>query len=142
MRSITIGTFHSICLSFLQKHKAAALIDEFDALSIADELLAEQKAKLSARRFLQDVSRVKNGLSPESKDFPYSSSSFIANASKKRACWILMTFCWEALKEWEHADSRDKRPFTHLLVDEFQDVNHIQYQLIRSWSSAEKVFLS
>ena len=38
----------------------------------------------------------------------------------------------EALK----LDTTGQRRFRHLLVDEFQDVNDVQYQLVRAWSRA------
>lgn len=31
-------------------------------------------------------------------------------------------------------DTAGQRRFTHLLVDEFQDVSQIQYELVRAWS--------
>ena len=138
VRAMNIGTFHSICLSFLQKRRDVALIDEFDALAIASELLLEQKAKLSARRFLQDVSRVKNGLEPEAADFPLGLYELYCRRLKENGVLDFDDLLLVTLKEWGGAGAKEKLRFSHLLVDEFQDINRIQYQLIRAWNEGGK----
>ena len=43
-----------------------------------------------------------------------------------------------------HALERDtagQRRFTHLLVDEFQDINDVQYRLVKKWSSGKESLL-
>ena len=34
-----------------------------------------------------------------------------------------------------------RRPFSHLLVDEFQDVNALQYELVLQWSREGSLFV-
>ena len=39
-------------------------------------------------------------------------------------------------------DAAGQRCFRHLLVDEFQDINDVQYQLVRAWSrGGESLFV-
>ena len=67
-RAIQIGTFHSVCMKFLASEKDAetgVLLDEYDCLSLAEEVLREyepapSEKKPGARSLLQKVSAVKN----------------------------------------------------------------------------------
>ena len=129
--AMQIGTFHSICLKLLGN---VTLADESDALTIAGEVLAETESKLTPRQLLQQVSRSKNALAAEEP------------LSEEAACYCrrlkalgLLDFddlLTEALRI--QGEKAPGKAFSYLLVDEFQDVNDLQYRLLTAWSRGGK----
>ncbi|MDY3618361.1 UvrD-helicase domain-containing protein [Agathobaculum sp.] len=128
---MTIGTFHAICLDLL---KGARLIGPGEALTVAAETLRETGGKGSAKGLLQAVSRVKNGASLEAAGLD--NARYEAYCARLRALGMLDfdDLLSEALK----LDPTGRKQFTHLLVDEFQDINNTQYELVRAWSRGGK----
>ena len=124
---MTIGTFHAICLKLLGDVR---LISPGEALTIAEQVLRESGRKGGGKSLLQAVSRVKNGVSPE--DAGLDAELYEAYQARLQDLGALDfdDLLTEALK----LDATGRRCFRHLLVDEFQDINDIQYQLVRSWS--------
>ncbi len=127
IRGITVGTFHSICLALLGE---VSLISEPDAIELAAQVIEAQGLSLSPRRFLQEVSRIKNGFTvqpPVLDEAPFQQyQSLLAQRQ-------LLDFDDLLLQALADAPGSFRR-FTHLLIDEFQDINDLQYQLIRKWS--------
>lgn len=132
---MTIGTFHSICLKLLGN---VHLISEGEAMTIAESFLRREGRKESPRKFLQEVSRYKNRMPLEDGEIDEE---------------LICSFC-SILKEKEVLDFDDlllqalslqtgcQKNFRYLLVDEFQDINPVQYELIRAWSSqSESLFV-
>lgn len=130
VKSMTIGTFHAICLNLLGEVRLAG---EQEALEMAAQVLREQDSRLHPQAFLRAVSLVKNGKSTE-------------EAKLDEA--LLGAYC-ESMREAELLDFDDLlvkaleqqaagKQFTYLLVDEFQDINEVQYRLVRQWSAAGK----
>lgn len=124
---ITIGTFHSICLNMLS---GAHLISEGEALDIADELLRSSGRKLSAKSFINAVSKVKNGVNIE--DSGIDAELYDAYGARLKELGVLDfdDLLTEALK----IDITGRRSFKYLLIDEFQDINDMQFELINLWS--------
>ena len=57
---LTIGTFHSICLSLLRETgKAVTLLSQEDAQAVAADVLRQAGAKLPPAKLVQAVSRQK-----------------------------------------------------------------------------------
>ena len=124
---MTIGTFHGLCLGLL---KNVRLISPGEALAIALEILGSHKKKMEGKSFLQAVSRVKNGASFPSAGIE--ESLYTAYCSRLQELGVLDFD--DLLTEALRIDIRGHRAFSHLLVDEFQDINDTQYDLIRTWS--------
>ena len=125
--AMTIGTFHAICLKLLGGPR---LISPGEALTIAGDILTGAGKKSGGRQFLQAVSRRKCGLeAPDLDEDLY--RAYQARLEELGALDFddLLT---EALKR----EVTGLRCFRHLLVDEFQDINDVQYRLLRSWSRA------
>lgn len=124
---ITIGTFHSICLNMLS---GAHLISEGEALDIADELLRSSGRKLSAKSFINAVSKAKNGADIE--DSGIDTELYDAYCARLKELGVLDfdDLLTEALK----IDITGRRSFKYLLIDEFQDINDMQFELINLWS--------
>lgn len=128
---MTIGTFHAICLGLLGEVR---LISPGEALEAAGGLLRDFGQKGSAKAFLQSVSRVKNGAAPDMAGL--NEELYAAYLARLRELNVLDfdDLLLDALK----LDTAGQKGFSHLLVDEFQDINDVQYQLVRAWSASGK----
>lgn len=132
VKAMTIGTFHSICLKMLGK-KGAALLDTPAALETAAQVIQEMDLKLKPSAFLQEVSRKKNGVQGEEA---FSEEAFARYQQLLEEAGAL-DFDDLLLAGLKLAEEKGKG-FDYLLVDEFQDIAPVQYQLIRRWSQGRK----
>lgn len=132
---MTIGTFHAVCLHLLGDVR---LISQGEALELAAQVLREAGRRGGAKALVQAVSRVKNGGTPEEAGLdPALYGAYCAGLAALGALDFddLLT---EALK----LDTAGRKCFTHLLVDEFQDINGAQLALTLSWSrGGESLFV-
>ena len=135
-RAMTIGTFHAICLHLLSKEDAPALADDTQALSAAQEVVSALALRTTPRRLLSEISRRKNGLSFELSDDAY------ALYAKRLEARGLLDFDDLLLRALSQDVSSAHKSFTHLLVDEFQDINPVQRKLVDAWSrESESLFV-
>ncbi len=130
-RGLTIGTFHAICLGLLPPKP---LLGESEALSLIKQILAEQGERLAPLACLRMISAVKNGLP-------------LAQAGLDKAVFDAYAARLEDLGVRDLDDlllcaldlpTEGLPMFTHVLVDEFQDVSPVQRQLIRHWAEGGK----
>ena len=96
--------------------------EERDAPAAA---LAELGRKGSPGAFLRAVSRHKTGA--DGGDDP----AFALYQEKLEGKLDFDDLLLETLRQWE--GGRSDRRFTHLLVDEFQDIDRLQLRLLRAW---------
>ncbi len=138
-RAVHIGTFHALCHELLTKWKVPfQLAEESMQRAVMAECLQSLGAKGNVRRLLEAVSRRKNGL-PAALDTPLTDDIYARYTEQMQAYGLadyddllLLT-----LQGFTGAHKRDKaalRMFHHLLVDEFQDINDLQYRLIQAWA--------
>ena len=113
------------------------LISPGEALTIAEQVLRESGRKGGGKTLLQSVSRVKNGVSPE--DTGLDAELYDAYQARLRDLGALDFD--DLLTEGLKRDVTGLRCFRHVLVDEFQDINDIQYRLVRSWSRSGELFV-
>lgn len=138
VRAMTIGTFHAICLQLLTEHtQGVNLLDEYEAREIADEIGKAHACKLSPTAFLQEVSRRKNGLEPSESAF--SSEAFDAYQECLHTANVLdfddLLLQAVAMAEAEtEKNAKWAKRFHYLLVDEFQDINALQFRLVQAWN--------
>lgn len=144
-KGLNIGTFHSICLNRLSEdveNGKVTIIDEHEALQIAKEVVEELGLKIVARKLLQGVSKVKNGASCEDvSEITPESYALYCTRLKEYGVLDYDDILIEALSLFEYdLSKKSKKPskFTYLLVDEFQDINDVQYELVKAWSRAGK----
>lgn len=130
-RSVTVGTFHSICLDLLRREGPVRLAAGSEALELAGEVLRELSDRHSPRALLQEVSRHKNGLAVDPE-----LEAAVARYNQALEQLELLDFddlLLTVLRRWAHTPPRLRR-FDHLLVDEFQDCSPVQYRLVLAWS--------
>ncbi len=135
VRGLTVGTFHAVCRAMLPDKP---LLDEETALEFAAQTLEECGSGLRPAQLLDAVSRVKNGIS--FGDSQLDETVFTAYCARLRQAGV---------RDFDDllADALEVEPprpacFRHLLVDEFQDCNPLQYRLVCKWSAlSESLFV-
>lgn len=133
-RALNIGTFHSLCLSLLKKWKLSRpVLEENEALLLAQEIVSSFSLRFSASSLLRRISGIKNGTLPSS-ELP---DGVLAAYEQMLESYGVMDYDDILLKTIAALENgkgeRSLGSFTHLLVDEFQDINPLQYRLIRLW---------
>jgi len=142
--AMTIGTFHSICLQILSKWKNnITIIDEYNAVSIIEEILKDMKLKISPRDVMRGISLIKSGISPagnkKKPDVPAEVYGLYCSQLDRYGVMDYDDILLEVLKRFQSTNTGDisdsslENSFSYLLVDEFQDINGIQYRLIKEW---------
>jgi superfamily I DNA/RNA helicase len=153
--AMTIGTFHSICLQILSQWRGknnAVILDEYQALSIIEEILKSMQLELSPREVMRGISLMKNGISPaedkKKSEVPAGVYESYCSQLKRYGVMDYDDILLEVLTRFENGNTGDisgsgrENPFSYLLVDEFQDINEIQYRLIKEWSrQSESIFI-
>ncbi|MEA5002057.1 MAG: UvrD-helicase domain-containing protein, partial [Christensenella sp.] len=136
VKAMHIGTFHSICLNLLREwNKMTTILDENAALSILSDVARACNCDMRPRELLREISRVKNG---QSGNVPLVVYDAYCAKLKQLGVLDFDDILLEALPKCNSEDVKVKAllpRFSHLLVDEFQDINPVQYDLIRAWKN-------
>ncbi|OIQ58747.1 ATP-dependent DNA helicase PcrA [Moorella thermoacetica] len=124
------------------------VVDEADAREILAGVLAE---KGTGRRGLPGLQRrisllKSRGLLPDSPEVPADLRPIYRAYQERLAAYGVLDYDDILLKALELPALRPAGapafqgpvPFTHLLVDEFQDVNAVQYRLVKKWTGDGK----
>jgi uncharacterized protein (TIGR00375 family) len=141
---IQIGTFHSLAWQILNCNPAGQplqLVDRAVAEVLVAEVLQEEQLPYSLRDALRHLGLIKNQLGWEEPDSLEPQLMQLYHAYQQKLalfgrCDFDDILCqavvlWEAAPEWLEPY---RRRFTYLLVDEFQDVNPLQYRLVKQWT--------
>ncbi|HEY0189531.1 MAG TPA: UvrD-helicase domain-containing protein [Kofleriaceae bacterium] len=147
-----IGTFHATCARILRRFgshvgltRSFVIFDDNDQIRLVEKLLKETgfDEQVSARTILSRIDRAKNrGLDPAAPTGSFDDviqrvyPMYQAQLAKENAVDFndLLLKVIELFKV-EAAARILKVKFRHVLVDEFQDTNKVQYQLV--WRFAE-----
>ncbi len=155
-RGLTVGTFHSVCARILRREADHlpfqanfAIADTDDQKRLIKQVLRElnyDPKQYTPTRLQATISRLKNeGLFPE--DFTPTTygeeitRQVFAEYQKRLLTSNLLDFddllLWTRylLNHEPAVRERYARRFQHLLVDEFQDTNMVQYDLVRLLSA-------
>lgn len=145
VKSMNIGTFHSICYQLLQKQGLNfTLADDMELIDIAQDIIRQFGLKMEPKQFLRLVSLKKTGLKQKGEkfscDMEISQMEEAFESYEKRMADEkimdyddLLTETIRLLKGEKKSEIR-KQKFSFLLVDEFQDISPIQYELIKAWN--------
>lgn len=152
VNSMWLGTFHGLCHRFLRLHSREAklpssfqILDTQDQLSVVKRVLKEGNIpeQLIAPRSLQNFinTQKENGLrsSMLSANDSYTQSLIECYAVYEALCQRegLVDFAELLLRSFELLQTDDmlrqhyQKRFTHILVDEFQDTNKLQYAWLK-----------
>ncbi len=138
LKSMQIGTFHAICLSFLKQQGVEfSIADDMETKEAARSIVREFKLKMTAGEFLEFVSREKSGIGqPDFSEIPAEAFEEYTNFLKERKLLDFDDLLLQTLTMIE--DDKEevpwKKSFSYLLVDEFQDINPLQYRLVKAWN--------
>jgi DNA helicase-2/ATP-dependent DNA helicase PcrA len=147
-----IGTFHATCAKLLRRYgshvgltRSFVIFDDDDQIKLIEKLLKETglDEQVSPRTILSRIDRAKNrGIDPLTPTGSFDDviervyPLYRAQLAKENAVDFndLLLKTIELFKHESAARSLKVR-FRHVLVDEFQDTNKVQYQLV--WRFAE-----
>ena len=155
VRGMWIGTFHGLCNRFLRTHwKLAGLPQSFQILDVQDSLSAVKRVikalQLDEQRFVpKQVSwfiagSKEDGLRPrdiELRDEQTRKLVEIYQAYEDQCqregvvdFAELMLRSYELMRDHDAVREHYRRRFHHLLVDEFQDTNRLQYRWLQMFA--------
>ena len=136
LRGLMVGTFHAISL---KNQPGVCLLDQSESLALAEMAAGEI---MSPEGLLRAVSMEKNGLPVELSEAEQKACDTYQAMLAERGAMDFDDLLLAELARAEGAADKDLRSFTHLLVDEFQDCDPIQYRLLRAWNRAgESLFV-
>lgn len=144
---VNFGTFHAIFFQILRytyRFTAENIIRERDKYRILSELITGENDKSTdtLERLLSEISRVKNsGMLPQDfqseivsqTEFAYLYDAYKKEMNRRRLldfddmvllCRDLLASRPDTLKIWQQR-------FQYILVDEFQDINFLQYEVVK-----------
>ncbi len=154
LRLLNTGTFHSICLKLLQEQGFDRIpASEEMLLELAGDAVKETGLDCTAAEFLRKLSLIKsrggrnvlsgNEAGEKAEDpeagFQKAAARYEESLEAEGACDFddLLLETLKLLKQEKKEEIRRRR-FSYLLVDEFQDVNPVQFQLIQAWNKGQK----
>jgi len=163
VRGMWIGTFHGLCNRFLRAHwKAAGLPQSFQILDSGDQLSAVKRVikamQLDEERFVPKqvtwfiADAKENGQRP--KDVPVRDGQTETLVQVYQAyedqCQRegvvdfaeLMLRTYELLRDDALLREHYRRRFRHILVDEFQDTNRLQYAWLKMFAGPDTAVLA
>ncbi len=141
---VTIGTFHAICLTLLEEAgERSRLGGAYECLELAGRVIRALGVKCSPSALLESVSRRKNDLETgEEPEGMEAACTFYMRQLNESGLMDFDDLLIQALALSQAMRGPAQRRFRHLLVDEFQDCNDLQYRLVRAWSrGGESLFV-
>src|SRR5262249_12469300 len=158
VRGMWIGTFHGLCNRFLRAHwKLANLPQSFQILDSGDQLSAVKRVikamNLDEERFVPKqvtwfiAGSKEEGLRPKDVDIRDGQTQKLAEiyqASEDQcrregvvdSAELLLRSC-ELMRDTAPRREHSQRRFRHILVDEFQDTNRLQYAWLKIFAGPE-----
>lgn len=147
---VSFGTFHSVFFTILKHaygYRAENILPESKKYDLIREIIYDCHLEIDdegdfIRSVIQEISLVKGQML--SLDYYYSSScgddvfrQLYESYEKKLHAnrWIdfddILVYTYELLKERKDIRSAWQKKFPYILIDEFQDINKVQYEIVR-----------
>ncbi|HEY5805938.1 MAG TPA: ATP-dependent helicase [Candidatus Saccharimonadales bacterium] len=137
-----IATFHALCNELLGS--GASFVGEAERAQIIKSLPRPKALKdVGARELGLIISRAKNSPQIEDPDI----AKLVRAYNKALASQNLRDFddlllgAYELLKENEEAREIAQKRYRYVLVDEFQDTNHLQYAILKMLMGHDNIFV-
>jgi DNA helicase-2/ATP-dependent DNA helicase PcrA len=160
-REVTVGTFHAFCVRALREHGAVlglsrhfTICDASDQLAAVKSVMRElrvHETTLNPSALLARMSLARNRMqTPESflaqggggRDQLVGSvwGRYLEHLRRQRTLDFddLLLEAVRLLRESEDVRARMQRRYLHVMVDEYQDTNHPQYEIVRAIGSAHR----
>ncbi len=153
---VNFGTFHSIFFHILSQshgYNKENIVDDSTSFKIMQTILEDRKLTLSGnpefiRQVLDEISKFKSSrlkisdfspLSMSKKDFSSVFTSYQQYLNKMNLIDFedMMNFTYDLLTENPDILKFWQKKFQYILIDEFQDINPIQYEIIRLLAAPE-----
>ena len=155
VRGMWIGTFHGLCNRFLRAHwKLAGLAQGFQILDSSDQLSAVKRVikamQLDDERFVPKqvtwfiAARKEEGLRPRDVEIRDEQTRKLVEIYQvyEEQCTRegvvdfaeLMLRSYELLRDNDALREHYQRRFVHVMVDEFQDTNRLQYAWLKMFA--------
>jgi DNA helicase-2/ATP-dependent DNA helicase PcrA len=158
-RDLWVGTFHATCAKLLRRYATAcglrpgfSIYDDDDQRSLMNRIfkdLSIDDKRYPLRQVLGRIHKEKQEGVTASDFIPGNfvertiADCFVAYEERLRGANAvdfddLLLFVMRLLEDPNsHEGEELRRRFSHVLVDEFQDVNQVQYRLVRGFSSKQ-----
>lgn len=148
VRGMNIGTFHGICSRFLSSAGLEFMVaDEGLQEELAEKAIARCALKITPSRFLREVSNRKcSAVQGEIPEVQEGSHATGAAVTAEAAAFYQELLAGEKVLDYddllletlrifrENPGGEAEKQFQFLLVDEFQDINPVQYELLQAWN--------
>ena len=138
VRQMQIGTFHSICLELLRSQgKEFTVADAMLTREIAEETIKEFQLELSISQFLKEISLWKTRRDADllKIGIPEAALQYYQHQLKAKNALDFDDILIETIGLLHEKKELELLQFHYLLVDEFQDISPVQYELIRLWNN-------
>ena len=140
LSGLTMGTFHGIALNLLREYGGMdfEVLDALEARDLVEEILSGEGIKRKAVQVSEILSRAKGkGIGPGEFDGPEEIGRVYREYQRRLRVFHLWDYddlLFDSVRLFEERPdllSACRERFAHLLVDEFQDVNFLQYRLVQ-----------
>lgn len=132
-KQLQLGTFHSFALNHLTQIQANQLLTEKRQQRLVKKIAREQHLSLAAKDLLLLLSKIKNDPSLL-KSLSSAMQSWYQEYQQYLQTQQLFDFDDLMIELLKAIEQNSLENFAYLLVDEFQDVSLLQYQLIKAWA--------
>ena len=140
IKNLQIGTFHSISHDLLKKSgETFVLAEEGEVLEVVREVAKELGIKEKVQKLRQAISERRTSID---KDQPLPELDHAVKLYEERLAGLNAVDFDDLLLKALELPGKQSKGFSYLLVDEFQDINPLQYRLIKAWSQGgREVFI-
>ena len=147
---VTVATFHRLALDLMRSCSDLAprtVLDQHEARNVLEAVLAEEELSLAPAATQEAISRLKaNAALPgdvEDESLRAAYRAYLGRLAAYGACdydGILLSFL-RLMERSPEVLAAVRTRVEHLLVDEFQDVNLVQYRLVKLMASGSGLFV-
>ena len=155
-KQVTFGTFHGVFYGILRhayRLTGKNIISEEQRFDMLRELVYRQRIEIEDEKeffegLVQEISEVKNSRIPlehyYSKNCPdevfrkiYTSYVTICRQSRLLDFDDMLLYCYDLLTQRPDILAGWQKKFQYILVDEFQDINKLQYDIVKMLAAPE-----